>query len=346
MPPTIIDVARRAGVSPGTVSNALSGKRPVSAATRERIYRAIEELGYKPNRLARSLVSRRSYLISVVITELQDLGLYGYASTLTGLQQRANRLGYSLLLHFITGPANNPLATLSEISTHRVDGIIWAIHEFAGNRDWLNDVSPAQYPPIVFLHMHPDPNLTVVAVDNRAGARMATQHLVEQGCRAIGLIAGPLDWWESQERLAGWREAMEQAGLDAPDSLVVEGNWLSESGQQGMATLLARRPDIDGVFACNDVMALGALHTAYSRGIRVPDDLLLVGYDNVPEAAAYWPPLTSVRQGLKRVGWTAMETLHQIIEAGQNNRPAPVQTLLRPELVVRRSSIRWPVVTG
>ena len=341
--PTIIDVARLAGVSPGTVSNALSGKRPVSDVTRERILKAINELGYEPNLMARSLVSQRSHIISIVVTEFQDLGFYGYSSTLTGIQQKANELGYSLMLHFVKDPgSDNVSATLNEINAYQVDGIIWAVHEIGNGRKWVTSVPLEKYPPIVHLHMHPAEDLTVFSIDNRAGASLATTHLVEQGCQTIGILTGPSDWWESQERVAGWRESLAQAGLDAADSLVVKGDWLSASGKQGMKILLERNPDLDAVFACNDTMALGALYTAHRLGIAVPDDLLIVGFDNTPEAASYWPPLTSIRQGLNRMGCMAIQELHEIIETkyntGQNRKPT--QKMFRPDLVVRRSSIR------
>ena len=338
---TIQDVARRAGISTGTVSNALTGKRPVAEATRERIMAVMEELGYQPNLLARGLVNKRSFVLSIVIKELSDLGFYGYYSVLSGIQQKANQLGYSLMLHFVNGSLEEEVfTTLDQIASRRADGVIWAIHETNGDRDWLRDIHPEKYPPIIFLHMHPDPALRVVSIDNQAGARLAVSHLVEQGCRKIGIITGPADWWESQARLEGWRSTLLQAGLDTDPSLVVEGDWLAESGQKGMENLLARRPDIDAVFACNDGMALGVIHTVLQRGLSIPEDLLLVGYDNTPEVSSYWPPLTSVHQGLMQSGQIAVEDLHQIIEAGDNEHILPRQHILQPELIIRQSSMR------
>ncbi len=338
MTATIQDVAQRAGVSVGTVSNALSGKRPVAEATRQRIFAAMDELVYQPNLMARGLVNQRSHVISVVIKELSDLGFYGYSSALTGIQQAANQLGYSLMLHFVNGSSDEEIfATLDHIRARRADGIIWAIHEIDGNRAWVKDIQVENYPPIIFLNMHPDPALSVVSIDNQLGANLAVSHLLEQGCRKIGIITGPANWWESQARLEGWQQTLEQAGLDTDPSLVVQGNWLANSGQGGMETLLARRPDVEAVFACNDSMALGAIYTARSRGLSIPEDLLLVGFDNIPEADSYWPPLTSVHQGLRQSGKIAVEDLHQIIETGQRQ---PRQHILQPELIIRRSSKR------
>jgi len=340
MKATIQDVAQRAGVSTGTVSNTLTGKRPVAESTRRRILKAMDDLGYQPNLLARGLVSQRSFVLSIVITELKDLGFYGYSSALTGIQRQADQLGYSLMLNFVNGSTEGEIfSTLDQIRARRADGIIWAIHEIGSNRDWARHIQKETYPPIIFLNMHPDPDLNVVSIDNQAGAIMAVSHLVKQGCCTVGIITGPLDWWESQARLAGWRVSLAQAGLDTDASLVVEGNWLADSGQNGMEALLNQRPDIDGVFVCNDSMALGVIHTACRLGLSIPDDLLLVGYDNTPEAASYWPPLTSVRQGLQKSGQIAVEELHQLIETGIDPPITPHQHILQPELIVRRSSM-------
>jgi DNA-binding LacI/PurR family transcriptional regulator len=260
---------------------------------------------------------------------------------LTGIQKKANQLGYSIMLHFVDGPSEKEIFTaLNQISAHRADGVIWVIHEIEGNRNWVHDIHPEKYPPIVFLHMHSDPTLNVVSIDNEAGATMAVSHLIEQGCRTVGIITGPADWWESKARLAGWRNTLQQAGLDTDLSLVVEGNWLADSGRTGMETLLKQRPNIDAIFASNDRMALGVIHTARRHGLSIPEDLLLVGYDNTPEVTSYWPPLTSVRQGLQQSGQIAVEDLHLRIEAEKDTQIAPRQHIIQPELIVRQSSKR------
>jgi LacI family transcriptional regulator len=338
---TIQDVAKYAKVSSGTISNALTGKRPVAESTRLRIMEAIEKLGYQPDLMAQGLVNRRSHVISIVITELRELGFYGYSSALTGIQRKANELGYSIMLHFVNGSSDSEIiASLNQIRARQVDGVIWAIHEIDGNRGWMQKIQSESYPPIMFLHMHPDPKLNVVSIDNFTGATQAVSHLVDQGCQKIGIITGPMDWWESQARLAGWKSTLEKAGLEVDPSLVVEGNWLAASGQTCMETLLKQRKDIDAVFACNDSMALGVLYTACHLGLSIPNDLLLVGYDDTPEAASFWPPLTSVHQGLDQSGQIAVENLHQIIEAEKNKPSTPIHEIIQPRLIIRQSSIR------
>jgi LacI family transcriptional regulator len=334
---TIKDVARRAAVAPGTVSNVLTGKRPVSAVTRERVLRAVEDLGYQPNILARSLVNRRSETLAVVAYGLE---YYGPSRTIVGIEQQADERGYSLLLSLTRRPRDaNVRAALATLSARRVDGIIWAVPEIGSNRNWITPETLAGLPPIVFLSMAPRPGVTVVAVDNRLGAALATRHLIEQGRRRIGLIAGPLDWWEVRERVAGWRQVLEEAGLPCDDSLVSEGDWASASGETALRRLLDCQPELDAVFASNDQMALGALQCAHLLGRQVPGDLAVAGFDNQPESAYFWPPLTTVYQGMVEVGCRAVQELHRLIDARQDGEPAePMTLLLPPELIIRDST--------
>lgn len=340
---SIHDVAHLAGVSTGTVSNVLSGRRPVSAATRERVETAIHELRYQPNLLASGLVSQRSRVLSIVVTELRDLGLYGYSSAMEGIQLHANELGYSLMLHFVkSGYPDEIRDVLDAVNARKSDGILWAIHEYDENHAWVRHLPLHQFPPIVFLHMHPDAALDVVTVNNAAGAKLAVTHLAQQGARQIGLIAGPEGWWESEARQQGWMEALISHGLVPSASLIAAGDWSAESGKSAMHQLLAHNPQMDAVFCSNDTMALGALHTIVSMGYRVPHDFLLAGFDDTPEASAYCPALTSVRQDLTSLGYTAVTVLQERIDqrlAAEIDEP-PQQIIIDPELVIRDSSRR------
>ena len=188
--------------------------------------------------------------------------------------------------------------------------------------------------------MGPRPGLAIVAVDNFDGAKQATQHLIEGGRRKIGIITGPLSWWEARERYAGWKAALQQAGLEMAPSLVFEGDWTAAAGELGLSKLIAHTPDIDAVFASSDQIALGALSTAHRSGRKIPQDLAIVGFDNMPESACFWPPLTTVYQQLSDVGRIAVQTLNRMIEANRQSM-APDEaavTLVKPELIVRASS--------
>lgn len=336
---TIVDVAKRARVSAGTVSNVLTGKRPVAEHTRRRIQAAIEELGYQPNLLARSLVNRASNSLGVVASGLE---FYGPSRTLVGIERQANELGYSLLLSLLHDPETALVdSVLDELLARQVDGIIWAVHEIGHNRAWIALERLRTLPPIVFLTMEAQPHATIVTTDNVAGAALAVRHLLDQGRRQIGIITGPLEWWEARQRLAGWRKCLAEAGCSHDETLIYTGDWTAASGERGFHHLLTRRPALDAIFACNDQMALGVLRACYFAKRRVPEDLAVAGYDNMPEAAYLVPSLTSVRQHLADVGRMAVQELHQAIAArSQGEPPKAVIRLVAPELVVRESSQR------
>lgn len=336
---TIIDVARQANVSAGTVSNALTGKRPVAEETRARIMQAIRDLGYQPNLLARGLVNQRSQTVGIVAS---GLDYYGPSRTLIGIDQEANALGYALLLDLLHSPMEgNVDAVLNVLSARRVDGIVWAVHEIGNNRGWVASERLSRLPPIVFLTMSPQSGVTVVNTDNYQGSMMATQHLLDLGRRSIGLISGPTAWWEARERLRGWRDCLQAAGREASQEMIFTGDWHAGSGEQGLMELLAARPDIDAVFVGNDEMALGALRAAHRLGKRIPEDLAVVGYDNMPEVPYFWPALTSVRPHLVDAGKRAIQTLHAMVEARRQNQEMMVGEVhtLSPELIVRESTV-------
>jgi len=336
---TIADVARIAGVSKATVSRVLAGQiKYVREETRQRVLKAVDELGYHPSNAARSLKSKRSFSLGVVGYGLE---YFGPSCTLSGIEQEASELGYTILLHLIRQPeTNNVEQLMSKMQSRYVDGIIWAVPEIGENRAWLKKKSLGLSVPIVFLSTEPQPDQFIVTVDNHIGGLMATRHLITRGCQNIGLITGPLDWWEARQRKLGWQEALESVGLSRKDSLIAEGNWSAVSGEHGLAQLLARHPEIDGLFACNDRMALGALKTTRQLGLRVPEDLAIVGYDDIPDAAYFYPSLSTVRQDMVALGRRAVRELGQEIEANRSGDPStPRSVVLRPELIVRESSL-------
>jgi len=336
---TLKDVAKLAGVSTKTVSRVVNNQGEISSETRGRVQEAIDQLGYRPNVLARSLIHQRTNTLGVVAW---GIDYFGPSRTVVGIEQQAHQLNYSLFLNLMDRPdEGDNEQVLDTLITHRVDGILWAVPEVGNNRDWLESKTMDQLPPIVFLSMKPRPGLAIVAVDNFYGAEQATQHLIDQGRRKIGIITGPLAWWEARERYRGWEEAMHRANLKTPASLVVEGEWTAVAGEQGLSSLLSQEPDIDAVFASSDQIALGALGTAHRLGKKIPQDLAIVGFDNIPESACFWPPLTTVYQQLMDVGRIAVQNLHRMIEANRQSKTLTEQTvtLVKPELIVRASSL-------
>jgi LacI family transcriptional regulator len=334
---TIVDVASKAGVSVSTVSYALSGSRPISEETKQRIQSAITELGYQPNKLARSLVNRRSESIAVVSSRLE---FPGPARTLVGIEQQANELGYSLILSLLHEPAeSNVTPILDALVARRADGIIWAASEIGDNRGWVGPERLNNLPPIVFLGK-PRSGLTTISADSYAGACIAVQHLIDQGCRTIALIPGPLNHRAASLRYAGWEETLQKNNLTPDPALVVEADWTAAGGNQATRTLLAQHPDVDAIFASSDLMALGVLSAARDLGRRVPDDLAVVGFDNVPESEFYSPPLTTMHTHRDQVGRMAVQELHRFIETKQRGESlAPSVRTITPELVVRASSV-------
>jgi LacI family transcriptional regulator len=343
---TITQVAQEARVSTQTVSRVINERPDVAPATRKRVQQVINRLGYRPNALARSLIHQRSHTLGVVATGLE---YYGPSRTLIGVELRARDLGYSLLLDLLHHPeTENVDRILNRLLSRQVDGIIWAVAEIGNNRKWLEKARRNIQAPIIYLSMHPHPDVSVVSIDNRAGGRLATQHLLEQGYRNIGLVNGPLDWWEARERQLGWQEVLLAAGRNIDPRQISAGNWSAESGAAAIEQLLKNYPEMDAVFAANDQMALGVMQVCHRLGRRVPQDLAIVGFDNIPESAYYWPPLTTIAQPLNELGCSAVEELSRVIELDQAAdettmeagvvKRKPQAIVLQPELVVRDSS--------
>lgn len=336
---TLQDVADLAGVSAKTVSRVVNNQGEIKESTRQRIQAAIEELGYRPNVLARSLIRQRTNTLGVVAW---GIDYFGPSQSTIGIEKQADELGYSLFLSLVSAPEQQDQERILDmLLARRVDGIIWAVPEVGENRRWLSSTELADLPPIVFLSMPSLPEISVVAVNNRGGARQAAAHLVEQGRRRIGIITGPMAWWEARERYEGWKGVLLEAGLDVPEGWVVESYWSPAGGEQAMRHLLENEAKLDAICCGSDQIALGALGAIHSCGRTVPDDVAVIGFDDMPESAYFWPPLTTVSQKLTDVGRTAVQELHRMIEARREGQAVEtVAATIEPELVVRASSVR------
>lgn len=335
---TIKQVAREAGVSTQTVSRVINDRPDVSPETRRLVQEIIDRLGYRPSHVARSLSQGQSCTIGVVAFGIE---YFGPSRAVSGIEKQAAELGYTPLLYLQREPeSNNVGGILDDLMSRHVDGIIWAIPEIGGNRSWLKEQVPSLSVPLIFHSMEPQPNLSVSCVDNHLGGRIATEHLLAQGYETIALISGPMSWWEANQRASGWRDVLVEAAITVDDSLMASGNWTAASGERAMIQLLEQRSDIDAIFACNDQMALGALQVALRNGLRVPQDLAIVGFDDAPEAAYFWPPLTTVSQPLFDMGRASVVELHRLIEASRTEGAEfrPATRVLKPQLVVRESS--------
>jgi LacI family transcriptional regulator len=337
---TIKEVASVAGVSTQTVSRVINERPDVSPETRKRVQEVIKALSYQPSALARSLISQRSHTLGVVIAGLRHIGP---SRTLSGITSAAEAAGYSVLLKELPSYDTEDIAPIFQafLSRH-VDGIIWAVHEVGENRKWVNNPPADIDIPLVYLTMAPREHLSIVTIDNYLGGRMAMAHLLEQGYRNIGHIAGPLDWWEARQRMAAWKDALTENGLAADDHHCVEGNWSSASGALAIEKLFDQYPDMDALFVGNDQMALSAMQFFAENKIHIPEDIGIVGFDNIPESAYFTPALTTVQQDQYNVAKLAVAEVIKIIEAGwQGLDPVdPKSIILPPTLIVRQSSSR------
>jgi LacI family transcriptional regulator len=343
---TIKEVAEAAGVSTQTVSRVINNHPDVASKTFQRVQAIIKNTGYAPNILARSLTRGHSKTLGVVAYGLE---YFGPSRVLTGIERQAAEMGYSIFLNLLHEPETNHIDHLLEsLLARQVDGIIWTIPEIGANRAWAHTKSLELPIPIMFVNGISGPTtLPLVGIDNRAIGQLATEHLIAGGARRVGVITGPQDWCETQQRQQGWRDALQAHGLTT-EGLLVVGDWNAKSGEQGLYQLLAQSPNIDAIFASSDQIALGVLHAAHRLNRRVPEDFSVVGVDNIPESAHFWPPLTTVRQRLREAGSKAVQALDHMIrefkstEQGREQNPAQ-SLLLQPELMIRESS--RPLVT-
>lgn len=325
------DVARIAGVSHQTVSRVLNHHPNVRPATRDRVLAAIEELGYRRNLSARALVTRRTNTFGVVAF---DTTLYGPASTLFGLEQAARDAGYFIsIVSLKTINRKTVGEALDYLAAQAVDGLI----AIAPQVEAAAAVSALQgNVPVVAVEGGEADGMPVVAVDQVRGAELATRHLLDLGHRTVWHVAGPADWLEAEGRQRGWRATLRAAGVEIPP--VVVGDWSPRAGYEAGRRIAAdaRASRATAVFVSNDQMALGLLRALHEAGIRVPQDVSIVGFDDIPEAEFLTPPLTTVRQDFAEVGRKSIALVLDLIETGP--RPEAERIVIPPVLVTRASS--------
>jgi LacI family transcriptional regulator len=330
---TIKEIAAMCGVSTQTVSRVINKRPDVSAETRQAVEAAIAATGFQPSAVARSLVHRRSQTLGVIVAGLR---YFGVAETLNGITEEAQAAGYGVLLKEIESSDTVDIAPVFEFMiAHRVEAIIFAAPQLGTNIAKARSQLPVACPPIIFLKSEASPAFSTIVIDNYGGARQATAHLLALGRRRIAHLAGPLPWREAQDRHDGWRDALRDAGVDPGP--VVPGNWTPTSGEVGFDQLLALDPTIDGLFVANDQMALGVLRVAHARGIAIPDDIAVVGFDGLDEGAHFTPTLTTVVQPLYELGELAVREVLAVAKEAPGRGTVRSLTLAT-QLVVRESA--------
>ncbi|MFF3975974.1 LacI family DNA-binding transcriptional regulator [Streptomyces sp. NPDC001828] len=341
--PTLEDVAREAGVSRATVSRVVNGVRNVDPAIQEQVQRAIERTGYAPNRAARSLVTRRAETIALVVSgagggpeESQEAFAARvfadpfFGRVVAGVVGFLRPRSMHPVLMFAES-ADDRHEVLTYLRQGRADGaLVVSTHP---DDPLPTLLAAARLPTVLFARPTPPVPLSYVDLDHRDGGRLAAQRLLERGSRRPATVAGPLAVSASQERLAGFRDTMARGGH--PYVPVAEGGFTLDSGIAAMSRLLAEHPDVDGVFAANDLMAQGVCQLLRERGRRVPDDVAVIGFDDSGIALSCRPPLTTVRQPVEQMAAEMARLLDQHI---RGERTDPTSVVFDPELVVRETA--------
>jgi DNA-binding LacI/PurR family transcriptional regulator len=331
---TLEEVALLAGVSRATVSRVVNGSPKVSPDVRVDVQAAIERLGYTPNRAARSLVTRRSDSIAVVITEPTGRLFTDpfFPRLLRGISSELTARDRQLILLIPESEADER-RTADYLTAGHVDGaLLVSLH----GDDPLPARLAAAGMPIVLVGRPPKgATASFVDVDNRLGAESAVAHLVSSGRRVVATITGPQDMVAGVDRLRGYRDALTEGGIGLDASLEALGDFTQEGSVEAMKRLLAIHPDLDAVFAASDLMAAGAMSVLTAAGRRVPEDVAVVGFDDSPIATSTTPQLTSVRQPIEEMGH---EMARLLVEAVDASDPVPRRVILATELVQRASS--------
>lgn len=327
---TIKDIAKAVGVSASTVSRALSDSSLVNERTKQEILQVAERLGYERNELARGLVKGSSGAIGLIVADITNPF---FADIVQGVGEVAHRFGYGMILCDMAGKADRESDYIRLLRRKRVDGLI--LTSATMDDPYLKDLAQSKMPFILVSRLCRSVDAPYVVVNDRAGARLAVEHLVELGHKRIGFIGGPADVQSSQDRMATYRDVLREHGLAEKEEWMCYADFTQTAGRTaGWRTLsLTERPS--AIFAANDVTALGVLEAADELGLSVPQDFSLVGYDDISYVALPRIQLTTVAQPTFEMGQIASEWLLSTIKEHKRH---PLHCVLNPHLVVRRST--------
>jgi DNA-binding LacI/PurR family transcriptional regulator len=334
---SIKDIARAAGVSHPTVSRALSDSPLISEETKARVQRLAQEMGYSPNALARGLVTRQTYSVGVVVTTIADPFV---AEIVQGIEVTAHDHGYTVILCNSESVPEREIASVEMLRSKRVDGVIvTASRVGALYLEYLEQIGG----PIVLINNHNEESgryTFSVTVDNRHGGRLATEHLVQLGHRRIAYVAGPANHSSDLDRLAGYRQALVEGGIEPDPTLAITGNGRPDGGEQALQAILALDPRPTAVFCYNDMTAIGLIHAARQASLSIPQDLAVVGFDDILFASYLYPPLTTVAQPKVEMGQRAMNMMLSLITAKEDSEVDLANVVVQGKLIVRASTLR------
>src|SRR6266851_7764171 len=327
---TINDIAKRASLSKASVSRALNGKQDVDPETRKRVLKLAAQMGYVPSASARALSNGRSNCLGLLVPTLTWPWIL---EVLRGVAAEVEPSGYSLILYTTTDGEDSERAFMSQVvPAGAVDGLALVIP--FGMLAYIEGLAKGGLPVVVVDDRGHYPDLPTVATTNVEGGRTATHHLIEQGRQRIAMLNGPHDFGCNRERLEGYKSALKEAGLRFDPRHVIDSDFKETGGASAMSALLEADPRLDAVFVANDIMAFGAMRALRSAGRLIPDDVAVVGFDDVPASAMTHPPLTTIRQPLYEMGRTAAS----MVMAAVRGESIAKRTELPTSLVVRDSS--------
>lgn len=329
---TIKDVAKMAGVSTTTVSHVINKTRFVAKETEEAVMQAIKSLKYSPSAVARSLKVNTTKSIGMIVTTSESPY---FAEIIHAVEDHCYRQGYSL---FLCNTQNDPEKIKNHVemlAKKRVDGLLVMCSEYTQHS--LDVLSSFSSVPMVVMDWGPNTDTDIIEDNSFTGGYLATKHLIDCGHKEIGLIAGELDKTTARTRYEGFVKAMNEANLPFHENWIMEGFFEPEDGYECMNKILAQDSLPTAVFCCNDVMALGAISAITEKGLRVPDDISIIGYDNIHSSRFYAPPLTTIHQSKSRLGAQAVNLLFERIANKDNDNHEKHRIAIHPELVLRKS---------
>ncbi len=325
---TIREVARRAGVSAATVSRVINANPRVSEDTREKVYSAIRRLGYVPNAMARGLPLGKTHTIGLIVPEIAD----GFFSQLIrGADEAAVKSGFHLLVSTFHSHRNDEEVSFRLMSEGRVDGLV--LMDPTLSEDFLTESHRSRFPIVVLCKKVKYTNCRYIVIDDVKGAYQAVVHLIRHGYKRIATIRGPEDNYDASQRLTGYKTALKDYNIPLKDEYIVDGNFRWEGGESAMHTLLDLSDPPDAVFAANDSMAIGAMEVVKKRGLSVPQDVAIIGFDDIELARLVTPPLTTVHLPVYELGAMAINMLIGMLK----KEDLSLRNTLNTGLVVRKS---------
>ncbi|MEN2984374.1 MAG: LacI family DNA-binding transcriptional regulator [Dictyoglomaceae bacterium] len=326
---TINDIAKIAGVSKGTVSYVLNNKPGVSAEVREKILRIIEEHGYKPNKLAQALAGKKTNFIALVIPDISDVF---YAKIIKGVEKTLSKNGYFLNLYSTHANPEKEHQVFEFLNTGFVDGIIIMAYHIEEN--FIKKIIDAKIPVVFIDYPYDNNKIYSVIVDNEEGGFKATEYLINLGHRKIVFIHGSKDAWDSDLRFKGYLKALEKYNIPFNENLVSRGDFTKEGGYRAVKEILDSGEKFTAIFSANDHMALGAMKALKEKGLRIPEDISIIGFDNIEASALSNPPLTTIMQPIYQLGEMSAKILLRLL-SGENLDQK--RFLLKTQLIERKS---------